>query len=107
MTTTCVVNGRRELSDVNITRREGQEHYGSPFSHLATSRATVLVTSREEAVARHRTWLEGTTDTDVEPERRAWILANLEALRGKRLGCYCKPKACHGDNYVAMLEARS
>ena len=25
-------------------------------------------------------------------------------LRGKRLGCVCKPKACHGDVLVELIE---
>ncbi len=27
-------------------------------------------------------------------------------LRGKRLGCYCKPKACHGDVIKAWIESQ-
>lgn len=26
------------------------------------------------------------------------------ALKGKRLGCHCKPLPCHGDVYVEILE---
>ena len=35
----------------------------------------------------------------VLPER-----PSLEPLRGKVLGCYCKPLACHGDVIVELLE---
>ena len=31
----------------------------------------------------------------------------LEELRGKELGCWCKPEACHGDILVKMLEVRT
>lgn len=31
--------------------------------------------------------------------------AHLETLRGMRLGCTCKPKACHGD-IIAMIVNR-
>ena len=31
----------------------------------------------------------------------------LEALRGKQLGCWCKPEACHGDVLVRLLTANS
>ncbi|MCK4295976.1 MAG: DUF4326 domain-containing protein [Candidatus Marinimicrobia bacterium] len=27
------------------------------------------------------------------------------ALKGKRLGCYCKPKACHGDLIKEWIES--
>lgn len=29
--------------------------------------------------------------------------AHLEVLRGMRLGCTCKPKACHGDIIAAVV----
>jgi len=29
-----------------------------------------------------------------------------EKLKGKVLGCYCKPKACHGDIIVDFLEGQ-
>ncbi len=32
------------------------------------------------------------------------LLSQLEELRGKRLGCFCAPKACHGDVLVELLE---
>ncbi len=29
---------------------------------------------------------------------------NLEELRGKTLGCWCKPEACHGDVLLRLLK---
>lgn len=31
------------------------------------------------------------------------LLAHLETLRGKTLGCWCKPSKCHGDVLVELL----
>jgi hypothetical protein len=36
-------------------------------------------------------------------------LRQVESLRGKRLGCYCRlssqtQPACHADNYIRILE---
>lgn len=31
------------------------------------------------------------------------LKARLLALEGKRLGCWCKPKACHGDVLVKLI----
>lgn len=31
------------------------------------------------------------------------LLNDIEELRGKTLGCWCKPKACHGDVLVELL----
>ena len=39
-------------------------------------------------------------DVRNNPELRK----EIEKLRGKRLGCFCKPKACHGDAIVEFLE---
>jgi len=39
--------------------------------------------------------------------RAVWIREHLEELRGKRLGCWCRPRfACHGDVYVKLLAER-
>lgn len=43
--------------------------------------------TRKEALAKHAEWLSSQPD----------LLAQLDELRGKVLGCYCKPEACHGD----------
>ena len=34
------------------------------------------------------------------------LLEDLGELRGKRLGCFCKPKACHGDVLKDLVEER-
>lgn len=30
---------------------------------------------------------------------------DIEALRGKNLGCWCKPEDCHGDVLIELLES--
>lgn len=32
--------------------------------------------------------------------------AAVEKLKGRRLGCWCKPLSCHGDIYVEYLERK-
>ncbi|HEX3036725.1 MAG TPA: DUF4326 domain-containing protein [Thermodesulfobacteriota bacterium] len=32
------------------------------------------------------------------------LLERLPELEGKRLGCFCKPKMCHGDILVELFE---
>ena len=104
---TSVANLRHEEYDVYIGRKSGAMHFGNPFSHLKSSIETVHVKSREEAVAECRKWLDGTAWNDLEQERRKWILGNMETLRGMRLGCFCRPKLCHGELYVEMLEGKT
>lgn len=55
--------------------------------------------------------LDGTR-LEVIEKYRQWILNNpellsqLHELEGKRLGCWCKPKACHGDVLVELIEQK-
>lgn len=81
-------------------------HFGNPFSHLSYAKGTILVSSREEACDRFDTWLDGTSDREVEPERREWILKNMEKLRDRDLLCYCAPERCHGESYLRRLYER-
>lgn len=49
---------------------------------------------RSLAVACYRLWLP------TQPD----LMAELETLRGKTLGCWCSPEACHGDVLAGLLE---
>ena len=44
-----------------------------------------------DAVQRFQKYFIDRSEKDTEFKRR------ILALKGKRLGCFCKPKACHGD----------
>jgi len=88
---TKVVHCKKEVYDVYIGRKHNtNNHYGNPF------RIDKEVT-REESLKRFRLWIDGMDYIDIEPERMEWILKNLKHLKNKTLGCWCKPKACHGD----------
>ena len=68
-------------------------------------RDTKLATS-ERDLGRHRR--QGNRERvigmyEVHIRRRPDLLAALPELVGKRLGCYCKPEACHGDVLVKLL----
>jgi protein gp37 len=52
--------------------------------------------TRGEVIAKFETWLMG------QPE----LLARLPELRGKRLGCWCAPQACHGDVLARLADTR-
>jgi len=55
--------------------------------------------TRSEVIEKYRAWFK----RKVANERG--FKDALESLRGKRLGCYCKPLACHGDVIVEYLNA--
>ena len=107
MSTTRAVHCKRDAFDVYIGRPSGggHEHYGNPFTHKANTQAQVVVASRQEAIEAFRKWLAGEAYPEVNPEQRQWILANMHQLQGKRLGCWCRPKAaCHGDVLASILD---
>lgn len=60
------------------------------------TKAQFKVATREEAVERYREWIL------TQPE----LLNSLHELEGKVLCCYCKPKACHGDVLIELIEKR-
>lgn len=88
---TTVVNMKTAKYDVAIDR---SSPFGNPY-HLKHEgeRCTVLHQYREYFFKR--------VETDPEFRRRV-----LE-LRGKRLGCHCAPKLCHGMIIVEWLEANA
>jgi hypothetical protein len=55
---------------------------------------------------------DGGTRTKIIRQYKEWLMydpeaaelrLNLHQLEGKTLGCWCKPKACHGDVIVELL----
>lgn len=96
---TIVVNIKTDKYDINIGRTPGKKnHYGNPFIIGKDG-------NRNDVCNKHIYWLLGYRKyKNIEPERRQWILEHLEELRGKVLGCFCKPLKCHGDNYVKILK---
>jgi hypothetical protein len=84
MTKGGVVHCKRGPFDVYIGR---PSKWGNPFSHQDGTLAQFKVATREEAVESYRQWVL------QQPE----LMAALSELRGKVLGCWCAPLACHGD----------
>ena len=81
MTLTTVVNLKREPYDVYIGRGS---MWGNPFKMGSEA-------DRERVIQAYKKYLK-------EAILRGEIsILDLKTLKGKRLGCYCKPKACHGD----------
>lgn len=92
-TKTTVVNKHSGvIYDVYIGRGS---KWGNPFSHLDNTTADFKVSSREEAVEKHKEWILN------QPH----LLADLHELKGKVLCCYCAPKACHGHTLAQMADA--
>lgn len=62
--------------------------FSNPFSHKANSSAEIRVATRQEAIERYEAWVL------TQPE----LLERIRReLKGKILGCWCSPLACHGE----------
>jgi hypothetical protein len=89
-----VVHCKREPYDVYIGR---PSLWGNPFTHdpkVATANKGVLVESRERANELYEIYIRDKIDSKE--------LLELEEIAGKTLGCWCAPKACHGDVLVRL-----
>lgn len=72
-----VVHCKKEPFDVYIGR---PSKWGNPFQIGEDG-------SREEVIEKYMDWLLANPD----------ILNGIQELKGKTLGCWCKPKPCHSD----------
>lgn len=97
-----VVNRDHSPFDVYIGRGSP---YGNPFTHINSNvPGVIVVPTKGDAIRRYRAWLLG---TEHEPTKYGWTPPSRDkvlALRGKRLGCHCKPDDCHGDVLVELIE---
>lgn len=94
MKQTEVVNIRYAACDVYIGRAgHGEDGYfGNPFRLLPGM-------IRGATLDRYRSYFYGRLRTDTEFRQRI-----IHALKGKRLGCFCKPYPCHGDIIKEYLD---
>jgi hypothetical protein len=79
------VHCKRERHHVYIGR---PSKWGNPF--VVRKHGT-----REQVIERYERWLLG---NDA-------LMAALPELRGKVLGCWCAPRACHGEVLVRLANA--
>jgi len=83
-----VVHFKKDKHDVYIGRGGP---FGNPYQ-IGKDGTRAEVIARFEVYARER--------IDLDPE---WKL-KVKALKGKILGCWCSPNACHGDVLVKLAE---
>jgi hypothetical protein len=84
---TTVVHCRRDFYDVYIGR---PSRWGNPFVIGRDG-------DRAQVIAKYREWIL----------KNPLLLQQLPRLRGKRLGCWCKPLPCHGDVLAELADAAS
>lgn len=84
-----MVNKYKEPYDIYIGRGS---LWGNPYTHLKTgTKAEHTVETREESIIMFEKYLRQRLVN--EPDLKTELLK----LSGKTLGCFCKPKSCHGD----------
>jgi len=81
-----VVHCKRSKYDVYIGR---PSKWGNPFEIGRDG-------DRETVIQKYREWIL------TQPH----LMAALPELRGKTLGCWCAPKACHGDVLVSLANSQ-
>jgi hypothetical protein len=84
-----VVHCKREKFDVYIGR---PSKWGNPFKLADELNASDE--ARRSCLAKYEAWIL----------RQPQLLSSLHELRGKTLGCWCKPKACHGDVLARLAD---
>ena len=92
--TTKVVHCKKEPYDVYIGR---PSKWGNPFP-IRLSMLHGLKEydyEREESLRLYKEYIMS------KPE----LLADIHELKGKVLGCWCKPKDCHGDILAEVADA--
>jgi len=85
-----VVHCKKSPFDIYIGR---PTKWGNPFTHDGEAQARYKVDTREEAIEMYKWWVV----------RQPHLMSTLHELKGKTLGCWCKPKACHGEILIELV----
>lgn len=67
-------------------------YYGNPYRIRYDG-------TREECLTKYKKYFYNRVRTDQEFKKR------ILELRGKRLGCFCAPRPCHGDIIAAYVDS--
>ena len=92
-----IVNIYKEECTTYIGRaraKDGFNPWGNPFPRGNLGKRAVI--------AQHMDYLLGYEE--YNGATGISLLDSIEELDGETLGCFCKPKRCHGDNYVQIMK---
>jgi len=87
-----VVHCKKEAYDIYIGRSskfEKPSKWGNPF-------IIGIDGTRKEVIEKYEKYLLSNKE----------LMNDLHELEGKVLGCWCKPKACHGDVLVRLANMK-
>jgi predicted transcriptional regulator len=94
---TCVVNLTKEAYDVYIGREFRRGKYDFDASKWGNPYREGEDGTIDQVIDKYRDYIKGRPD----------LLTSLPELRGKRLGCWCKPGPCHRDVLIELLEGQT
>lgn len=86
---TSVVNLKYDEYDIYIGRGS---KWGNPYSHIYGK--GIYVPNRDIAIKKYREYILNNKE----------LLESLYELKGKKLGCFCNPKKCHGDILIQIIK---
>ncbi len=95
---TTIVNFRNEKCDVKITRKPDNSIPDPPAFGCFGNPFPVKIYGRSACIEMYRVYFDKRIRED-----KAFRAAVLE-LKDKKLGCFCKPQACHGDVIKEWLD---
>lgn len=90
-----VINLKRKPWPADLVRIDRATVWGNPFAVVGTKSkypVTYLPTLAEVLAA-----------YEAHIRSRPDLMAQLHILKGKRLGCWCAPGACHGDVLARLV----
>ena len=98
------LTGEPKTELVNVSRHEGDDvcmidrdtKFGNPY-RLKEDGGEY---TREESVQKYEEWFKEKLKKDEQFKKE------VDDLKGETLGCWCKPKACHGDVILKYLRGR-
>jgi hypothetical protein len=92
---TTIVHCKKDKYDIYIGRGS---IYGNPYTHIKNrdTKAEFIVETRKDAIEKYKEYLLN------NPE----LLEQIKKLKNKTLGCFCKPKSCHGDIIKEILDSK-
>ena len=90
---TSVVNILYEIHDIYIGRpgRGAAGIFGNPFKIGRDG-------NRDQVIEKYRKYFHEKLESDPVFKKE------VQKLKGKRLGCFCKPMSCHGDVIAEYLD---
>jgi hypothetical protein len=80
---------------------------GNPFSHIKSSKyASIMVSTRREAVSRYREWLEEQPEDSEAKKAFRNLVEKYKRDNELVLICWCAPADCHGHVLADMIEEK-